>query len=273
MEDYKFYPFSIILKINPSTFSYFDIPKIVIQVDEFIVGSTEVAKNERIYDFFEVWLPHDSNIVEFDWQSSVASLYVCLGGRRPTSINADFKLLSPGRDTILSLSKEEIIDRAKIKGIKFPYENSLEDLNLVIGIWTNKTDSIDSELYSLRVHQPRLVAEDSLDIVLVNTDQKILCNPKQFSSNEYRCLFVVTYDDKDVNMLTPLLAYGASINKRALSYMYANYIDRNIYDEYIENDLKGQIPEYKKSSIDSRADGVEYIYLFQSITKRKIYVY
>ena len=260
IDDQKFYPFSIITKIYPSTIAYTEIPKIVIQVNEFVIGNIDISQNERIYEFFEVWLPHDSPIVEFDFQSSVAGLYITLGGIKPTTKNADFKLLPPGRETILSLTKEEILYRAKIKKINIPYENSLEDVNLVIGVWANKTDSIDTELYSLKVHQPRLATEDTLEILLVKTDQKIMCNPKNISSNEYRCLFVVTYDDKDVNLLTPLLAYAASINQEASNYMYGNYIEREIYDEYIVDNLTSKIPTFEESELNNRIDDVEYIY-------------
>ena len=71
-----------------------------------------------------------------------------------------------------------------------------------------------------------------------------MCSPTVLSTNEYRCLFVVLYDDEDVNMFTPLLAYGGSTNNGALSYMYANYIDRTIYDQYIKRDLNANIPTY-----------------------------
>ena len=260
VEDYKFYPFSIITRITPSNRAYTDIPKVVIQVDEFVIGNVDVSDNERIYEFFEVWLPHDSDIVEFDWQSSVAGLYINLGGTRPTTKNADFKLLPPGKDTILTLSKKEIIDKAKSKKIKIPTENSLQDINLVIGIWTDKTDSINTELYSLRVHQPDANSNDQLNIVEVNTDQKILCNPTQLQTNEYRCLFMIIYDNVDVQTFTPLLAYGGSTNHGALSYMYANFISRDIYNEFSTRDLKDNIPTYQTAELNSRSDGVDYIY-------------
>ena len=266
----KFYPFSILTKITPNGRAYTEVPKIVIQVDEFIIGNVDISENEKIFEFFEVWLPHDSEIVLFDWQSSVAGLYINLGGTRPTTKNADFKLLPPGKDSILNLTKVEIIDKANIKKINIPYENSLQDINLVIGIWTDKTDSIDSEIYSLRVHQPDsdLDLENNLDIVEVNTDQKILCNPTFISENEYRCLFVVTYDNEDVNNLTPLLAYGSSINQGAINYMYANFIDRKIYDEYIKTELNSHIPTDQTADLNSRKEGVNYIYL-KSLEKDK----
>ena len=260
VEDSKFYPFSILTRITPSSRAYTDIQKVVIQVDEFIIGNVDVAGNERIYEFYEIWLPHDSKTVEFDWQSSIVGLYINLGGSRPTTKNAHFKLLPPGRETVLSLTKEEIINKAKELKISTPYTNSLQDINLVIGIWTDKTDSIDTELYSLRVHQPQFEDEDPLDIILVNTDQKIMCNPKEVSKGQYRCLFVVTYDDDDVNMFTPLLAYGESLNHGALTYMYANYIDRKIYDQYIINDLNSRVPTLQTAELNSKIDGVNYIY-------------
>ena len=262
VEDYKFYPFSIITKITPNNKAYTDIPKVVIQVDEFVIGAVEIASNERIYEFYEVWLPHDSDIVEFDWQSSVAGLYINLGGTRPTTKNAHFKLTPRGKDTILKLKKEDILNKAKSLDIKVPEKDSIQDVNLVIGVWTDKTDSIDNELYSLRVHQPES-DPDNLEIIQVNTDQKVMCTPTPLSSstNEYRCLFVVTYDDEDVNMFTPLLAYAGSTNNGALTYIYANYIERDIYDQFIKKDLNANIPTYQTcEDFNTKKAGIDYIY-------------
>ena len=261
VENYDFYPFSIITRITPNDRSYTEIPKVVIQVDEFVIGNVDLAQNDKIFEFFEVWFPHDSEIVLFDWQSSVAGLYINLGGIRPSTKNADFKLLPPGKDTILNLTKTEILEKAISKKINIPYENSLQDINLVIGIWTDKTDSINTEIYSLRIHQPDSNNENNLDITEVNTDQKILCNPTLIIGEEYRCLFVVTYDDKDVNMNTPLLVYGGSLNHGALNYIYANFIDRKIYDEFIREELITSIPTDQTAILNSKKEGVDYIYL------------
>ena len=108
IEDYKFYPFSIITKIHTNSKSYTEYPKVVIQVNEYIIGNVEVSEssNTNIFEFFEIWLPHDSDFVLFDWQSSVAGLYINLGGIRPNAKNADFKLFPPGRDCLLNLTKE-----------------------------------------------------------------------------------------------------------------------------------------------------------------------
>ena len=271
VDEYKLYPFSILTNISPNNRAYTDIPKIIIEVDEFVIGNVDLSINERISEFFEVWLPYNSEYVEFDWQSSVAILCINLGGIRPTKNNAHFKLL-PQQKSILKITKNEILKKAKELKIVLPCANSLQDVNLVIGVWTDKTDSIDTELYSLRVHQPRLVIEDPLDIILVNTDQKIMCNPKLISDSEYRCLFVVNYDDNDVNMFTPLLVYGTSINQLALNYIYANYIERNIYDEYNIKELNKSIPSFQNCELNSRTNGVNYIYTSSLIKGKYIFI-
>ena len=261
VEDSKFYPFSIITRINPSNRAYTDIPKVVIQVDEYIVGSVDVSESERISEFYEVWLPHDDELVLFDWQSSVAGLYINLGGSRPTTRNADFKLLPPGKDSILKLTKDQILQKAKDKKITIPNENSLEDINLVIGVWTDKSDSIDNELYSLNVHQSNPNLVDNLDIMEVNTDQKMLCQPTTISNGKYRCLFVVTYDDEDADLSTPIFAYAHSTSKSAESFIYGDFIDRSLYNEYKENELRKVIPTFETAELNGRKDGVDYLYV------------
>ena len=272
VDDSKFYPFSIITRINPSNRAYTDIPKVVIQVDEFIIGNVKVSENERISQFYEVWLPHDDEAVIFDWQSSVAGLYINLGGTRPTTKNADFKLLPPGRDSILTLTKQQILDKAKEKKVDIPAAGSIQDVNLVIGIWTDKSDSIDTELYSLRIHQTNPEGVDKLDITEINTDQKILCKPTPRSDGYYRCLFMIIYDDEDVDLSTPIFAYTESTSKGASNFIYADFVDRKIYNEYLESELTKAIPTYETASLNGRADGVDYIYVSKLEEQKYLYI-
>ena len=258
VDDSKFYPFSIITRITPNNHAYTDIPKVVIQIDEFVVGNVDLAENERIYEFYQVWLPRDSLIVQFDWQSEIAGLYINVGDSRPTTKNADFKLLPPGRDSILTLSNAEILEKAKAKKIKIPYENSIQDLSLVIGIWTNKLDSVSTEVYSLRVHQTN--EDEDLDILEVNTDQKIICSPQNIGNEQYRCLFMVTFDDEDVWLEMPLLVYAQSLNHSAITNTYASFIEREYYDEFDKDTLRSRIPTSETAKYSTLRDGTDYIY-------------
>ena len=268
VEDEVYYPFFILSRITPSNRVYTDIPKIVIQVDEFVIGSVDVSNKNEIFEFYQIWLPHDSEIVEFDWQSSVAGLYINVGHSRPTKRNAHLKLLPPGKDTILNITKELILKAANDFKIQIPNENYLEDLSLVICISTDKSDSIDTEIYSLRIHQPPILSETPLDIIIVNTDQKILCKPKEVSENEYRCLFLISLYLDEYSSFTPLLVYSKSINSGALSYIYADFIDKYIYDQNLEDELNKQIPAKEKNKYNSREENVDYIYM-QDLQKGK----
>ncbi len=257
VNDSKFYPFTITATVSPNTQAYSDIPKVVIQVNEYIVGSVEIAENERISQFYEIWLPHDSMQVDFDWQSEVAGLYINVGGTRPTTKNADFTLLPPGRDSIFSIDKLEILQKANQRLIDIPNKDSLQDINLVIGVWTDKTDSVDTEIFSLRVHQPNL--DDNLDIIEVNTDHKILCTPHYLDDNSYRCLFMITYDDEDVNLEMPLLVHATSLNQSAVTNTFASFIERESYDEYNYASLRSKIPTSQSAQYSTIDSGVDYI--------------
>ena len=269
VEDYKFYPFSIITRISQTSMAYTEIPKVIIQVNEFIVGNADVAKNERISHFYEVWLTHDSYRVDFDFQSEVAGLYISLGGTRPTTKNADFILLPSGKDSILSIDKFSIIQKAEAKKINIPYKNSLQDINLVIGVWTDKTDSIDTEVYSLSVRLPS--DDEILDILEINTDQKILCSPRYLNDNIFRGLFIVTYDDQDEELDMPLLIHAASLNQSAITYFYANFIEREYYDEFDIDSLKGLIPTRENAQFNTEKECKEYIYTTLKHSESKKY--
>ena len=257
VENYKFYPFSIITRITPNNYAYTDIPKVHIQVDEYIIGNVDVSENERIFQFYEVWLPHDSYRVEFDFQSSVAGLYINIGNVRPTTKNADFKLLPQGRDSLLYLDKYNILKKAEDKKFKIPYKDSLQDINLVIGIWTDKTDSIDTEIFSLTVREPN---KNTIDIIEVNTDQKILCSPSYLNDNQYQCLFMIIYDDEDVKLEMPLIVHAASVNQTATTHTHASFIERQYYDEYDYFTLRKSIPTFETATYSTQRDDVDYIY-------------
>ena len=258
VSEHKFYPFSIITKVSPTNHAYNDIPKVVIQVNEYIVGNVDVSENERISQFYEVWIPHDTYRIEFDWQSEVAGLYINVGGNRPTTKNAHFKLLPPGRDSMQSIDKWALLNKAAENKIAIPNKDSLQDLNLVIGIWTDKTDSVDTEVFSLRIHEPN---EDlDVDINEVNSDQKILCSPRYFENDLYRCLFMVTYDDDDVDLEMPLIIHASSLNNSAVTNTYASFIIKKEYDEFNFDQLRRSIPTSQTAEFNTFRDESDYIY-------------
>ena len=274
--DHIFYSFSILVKTTPINKAYTEIPKVVIQVNEFIVGSLDITKMDERYisEFYEVWLPHDSDTVEFDWQSSLAGLYIKLDGKRPTTTNAHFVLYPPGRPSIISLTKKEILDKAKeVKAIDADVD-SLQDLSLVIGVWTNKTDSLDNELYSLRVQQYIANETEDLGIIEVNADQKVICKPKAYRegySYSYRCLFMISYNS-DATIFAPIYVYGFSSNPAAITNLFGSFIDRNVYNSYDIAEIKKSIPSIQNAEYNTYYEGVNYIYIKELPMKKYFFV-
>ena len=269
----KFYPFSIITEISQGTHGQsLDVHVTTIQVDEFIIGNVDVSENVRISQYYQIWLPRDTFEIYFDWQSELAGLYINVDDNLPTASNADFILKPNGTDSILILEKYQILDKMEEKKIPLPYESSLEDMKLTIGIWTDKTDSINTELYSLRVHELN-VEESDLDIYEVNTDQKTLCKPRSLGDGSYYCLFMVTYDDQDVELNSDLLVHAASTNRGDSTVIYANFIDANFYDEFYVDFLRGSIPSENSAKYNSIKQDTNYFYIKLNDKNKGYYLY
>ena len=272
--DWKFYPFSIITEISQSSYGETaDTPITTIQEDEFIIGNIGISKSVKISQFYQVWLPRDADSVDFDWQSELAGLYINIDDSKPTASNADFALIPNGTDTVFEITKKQILDKAKEKKIKLPYDDSLEDVKLIIGVWTDKTDSIDTELYSLRIHEV-LEEHYDLDIIEVNTDQKILCKPRFLGGydNSFACLFMITYDDQDANQGMDLLVHAISNNKGISTIMYADFIEAKYYNEYNTEVLRQSIPS-ENSPYDTINLDTSYFYIKLDSSKKGKYLY
>ena len=258
---WKFYQFSIITDIYQySASSSSNKPIATIQVEEFIIGNVDISKNEKISNFYQVWLPRDAHSIHFDWQSELAGLYISIDEVNPSINNAHFTLLPNGTDSVLVISKQEIIAKAAEMKITLPYENSIEDVRLVIGVWTDKTDAADTELFSLRIHEVNLNYMD-LDIYEVSTDQKVLCKPAYIEGGEYACLFMVMYDTQETLQQADLLIHASSTNKGDTAQIYANHIYSNIYTQFNVDSLRGNIPSYTNSKYNSVINDANYFYI------------
>ena len=275
--DYVFYFFSILLKIKPNNITYDKIPKVVIQVDEYIIGCLDIREmdNNTITDFYEIWFPHDSDQVEFDWQSQLASIYINIGGTRPKISEADFILHLSGTDGILFLTKEQILEKAKEKNIVSQNETSIQDVNLVIGVWTNITDSGNHELYSLRVHQHEdNDDENGIEIIEISSDQKHVCRPRKVKYGNdtiYRCLFIIKFN-ADPSIDNPLFAYGFSSDPISDIYILADFIDIDVYNIFDENELRSLIPTPEDAEFNTDKDGTNYIYIDRLPQDKVLYV-
>ena len=107
--------------------------------------------------------------------------------------------------------------------------NSIEDITLVIGVWTNKTDAYDTEVFSLNIHLPNII--DDIDIIEDNSMGKVLCNPSNSNKNIYNCLLMITYTKEETNLGLPLLIHAESSNKNATTNIFGNFISWVDFEE------------------------------------------
>ena len=135
---------------------------------------------------------------------------------------------------------------------------------------TNKADSIDTELFSLNI---RLSNYNNLeDIIEVNRDQKILCKSISISDEGFRCLFMITYDDEDVNLNTPLFVHASSVNQSAVTHIYANFIEKQYYDEYDIDSLREHMPTKQNAEYITEKLNKDYIYTTLNRLNKYLYV-
>ena len=91
----------------------------------------------------------------------------------------------------------------------------------------------------------------------------MLCQPIKISDSQYRCLFMVVYENNDVELMTSLLAYISFSNSNSLYYIFANFIEKEIYDYYTKSELKNLIPTEETAKYNSKLNDINYLYLKQ----------
>lgn len=260
-----FYPFTISIRLNPSPGNELKKvgQKIEILPDEYIIGfldNEDKMKNNDMYEYFEINIPYDAKIVEFDWQSDAGILLVNIGDERPVYDNdkdkAHFIFDKSRSDTIFQITKKELLDKVKLE--------SIDKVNLVIGVCTQYKDSVFGTAYSFKVHFSK-----ELNIHKVSSDQKALCKPDK-DDNEYRCLYMIKYNS--INVARNMMIYARSQSKSATTYMYGNFLEKEIYDTFNINELNNQIPK-ENALYNTKNYNIDYISLNINEDNKNSYFY
>ena len=245
-EEEKLTPYRITItpRVFPSGVSY--LPKVSIPLNQFIIGNV-YESGEEIKTFYKVFIPYDSDFIIFDWQADMCTLLINIGDERPdfnSGIDFTFK---PGQDNIIKLKREEIIKISKT--------NSLKNLTLTIGIWSDKMDTLDSSTYAFKIFVPKkndgTYTQNILETIHIRSDQKVQCKPYTGDYEHYSCVFAVVFDDCDVGK--NIVVYPRA-QKEYVQVKYKGYIvtavnvERNDFN-FIENQLKSNSPDFSSDSI------------------------
>ena len=237
-DEYRIYPILIIA--NNNTDSKF-LTKIKMHPEEYVVGSISLSNNQNneLYEYYEVTIPYNADIIQLELQSDNLELYINIGADLPTKKESDFHFDSKWKDNIFEIKKSELIQVISEKKIDYVEDNSLKKINLVIGISSNISNNIDDNIYSLRVHIPK---ENDININEVKGDQKVLCNPTKINNNNYRCLFVVLLEKDDY--MNNLIIYSRPQSQKSNINIYSDFITLDV-NKNDDNQLSKTIPNGK----------------------------
>ena len=250
------YPFSIIIHIHEfNIMNYQNIPLIRIPNDEYVVGTvSEYTTKDYIYQFYSVWLNSDCEQVLIDFQSKTGALFINVGYERPTTFKSNFKILSNGKDQVLSIKKDKILELAKeIK--EYRSFTSIRDITLTIGVWTNLADSRDTTPFAFVIRLDTGIN----DIYRVNSDQKALCTTKKISENKYRCIYAIEYDY--ISAINFLFIYPKAKSKTPLMDVYGSIIDQIDYEIDPNNKLIDLIPNQNNYNYSNHDSSDDFLYI------------
>ena len=221
------------------------IPKVRINLNDFIIGDISKDDKKREYDYYSIILPYNSEIVFFDWQADGPSLLINVGKEKdlPTKGKADIEYNYLGSDSVYQISREEINKIQKISA-----NESIEGLELTIGIYSDIIDSIYYSPYAFKVFMPLLMAEGTKDImqmIHIRTDQKVQCLPFNYENTKI-CLFAAIVDDTDAkrNIViypksqdgSPIKIYGKLIKSEAVELNNEQEIAKALKEVYNNGD-------------------------------------
>ena len=251
--DFREHPFTIIIHTSPSIQTQETIPIIDIPLNEYIIGNLYTHEDKIIYEYYSVIFTHNSSKILIDFQSKVVNFYIRVGiNNKPEINNYDFYYESRGQDSLFEINTDEFLKKCNERNIEIPYPNSLLGLGITIGLYTNKTDSLYTTVYSMKVHLP---FDDKFNIYEVKSDQKTLCKT-QIIDGTYRCLFMIFY--LGIDPINNLIIYP-QIQDHSSYEIFANFIFQENFEYFDRSYLRLNIPNYE-ASFSTRKTGLDFIY-------------
>ena len=223
---------------------------IISPLSTYIKGS--IGTN-NISEFHSFWLLSDADKVIIDLQSSIGGLLIFLGENKEYNVSEQIEYLIPkGNDYIYEFDKKDILDNFYKNNNE--RRNSIKDLVLNVAIFS---DLFNSSYYSPFSFSVSLQSKE-LEIITVNSDQKVLCNPKKYQGIN-RCFYIIEHHF--LNYHSDDLFIFANVADKSSSF---NIYAKMIPSDYYELNLHGEIHKYipSKENHDYPFEGQNADYLF-----------
>ena len=251
--DFREHPFNIIIHTTSSGQTQENIPIINMPLNEYIIGNLYTHEDKKISEYYSIIFTHNAPKILIDFQSKVVNFYIRVGiNNKPEINNYDFYYESNGQDTLFEISTDEFLEKCKERDIEIPHPNSLLGLGITIGLYTNKTDSLYTTVFSMKIHLP---FDEKFNIYEVKSDQKALCKT-QIIDGTYRCLFMIFY--LGIDPVNHLIIYP-QLQDHSSYEMFANFIFQENFEYFDRSYLRLNIPNYE-ATYSTRKTGLDYIY-------------
>ena len=233
-----------------------------ISFDKFVIGN--INYNSSIN--YRLSIKNDSEQIFFDFQSEYGCLYITIDQAKLINSSYHYMFCSEGRNSIFTLAKNEIIET-----IGDNKTSSLSGLNLIIKVGVSKYeleyDYISFD-YSLKVSAKKQI----INIFEINSEHKTLCELEKVKENNYRCLFVVTVNGSDGNIEKDnMIIYSTTQNKETKLNIYADYINKTIYDNYNIEYLNDSIPNMNSTYNNNKIE-LDFINILNLESNKYIYI-
>jgi hypothetical protein len=205
-----------------------------IDLDQFVTGKITPSSSIN----YKVIL-NDTEEIFFDFQNELGCLYINIDKNNDNDnrkkINAesyDFKFCSNGTSNIFSLKKADINEKREQTK-----EQSIEGLNLFVNV-TSEDSGFDFDFYSLKIS----LRKPEINIFEINSPHKMLCKTEQINDKN-RSLFVFVFNnDTELNNKNLIIYSTAQEKKEKKVNIYADYINKQIYDNWDTDYLSENIP-------------------------------
>ena len=233
-----------------------------ISFDKFVFGN--INYNSTIN--YQLSIMNDSEQIFFDFQSEYGCLYISIDKAKSINSSYHYMFCSEGRNSIFTLTKKEIIET-----IGDNETSSLSGLNLMIKVGLSnfelEYDNISFD-YSLKVSAKKQI----INIFEINSEHKTLCELEKVNENIYRCLFVVIANGSNENIEKEnMIIYSTSQSKETKLNIYADYINKTIYDNYNIEYLNNSIPNMN-STYNNNNTELDFINILNLESNKYIYI-
>ena len=232
--------------ITPDLLNSVDIP-----INEYIIGDT-IPISGRFNDFYTFWIPYDCEEIVFEFLGDSTYIFINIGNTKPSIDKADFSINELGKDDILRITKEQILNKTN--------ESSIKNIQLTMGVGAKYIDNIESSLYSFRIRALKKdEKENGIELIELNSDQKTLCDIEKKIDNCYFILPHLRKIDEQNNF------YFHALDLPNVQYNYYAY---EINKDYIINrnyeEIKIIIDDKQNAKWSSKNSKSNYLYIDNS---------